>query len=255
MDSIANVVYVLAVQPVFNLLVVSYWLTFSSNLGFAMILLAALWEVVQLPLSLRVNIYQRLQPEFGERLQQLKAQFGHDPETHRIHQRAMFKETGYNPILWLFLPILTVVAAYVLVTVAIGQFQPTTTGGLVQVAEHAYGWLPKSIGTLQVNTQLLWMDLTTPDRIVMPLLVVAAMLSYRLVVRYPPPSRPRSRIERTVSFWLIPVIFAVLMLVAPSGLGVFVVADVIAAMVLHRSVIRWINGPPEARPQPQTDQN
>ena len=56
MDLVADTVFLVAVQPIYNVLLVCYWLTFQTSLGFALIPMAVLVEAAKLPLLLRVDI-------------------------------------------------------------------------------------------------------------------------------------------------------------------------------------------------------
>lgn len=73
MDIIANTVFLIAVQPTYNVLLVCYWLTFETSLGFALIPMAVLVEAAQLPLLLRVDIDRWQFPLLEEQRLKLRA--------------------------------------------------------------------------------------------------------------------------------------------------------------------------------------
>ena len=117
-------------------------------------------------------------------------------------------------------------------------------------AEHAYALLPLPITDIPINSAFLWMDLTTPDRIIMPAVTLAAGALNQIVLRIPRPE-PQSGLRRIAEFWLMPIIFAAVMVLVPSGLAVFVVVSGLIGSIQYKLVIRRVNGtPPATRPIP-----
>lgn len=134
------------------------------------------------------------------------------------------------------------IAFLVLLLMAIRLFAQADGG-----AEHAYALLPLPITDIPINSAFLWMDLTTPDRIIMPAVTLAAGALTQIVGRIPRP-QPQSGLRRIAEFWLMPLIFAAVMVLVPSGLAVFVVVSVLIGSIQYKVVIRRVNGTPPATP-------
>ena len=110
--------------------------------------------------------------------------------------------------------------------------------------------LPLPITDIPINSAFLWMDLTAPDRIIMPAVTLAAWALTQIVWRIPQPE-PQSVLRRIAGFWHIHLIFASVMVLVPSGLAVFVVVSGLIGSIQYKLVIRRVNGtPPATRPIP-----
>ena len=243
MDFAADALYLVAVQPVYNVLLVCYWLTFSTGLGFALILLALLVETAKIPLSLRLDIQRWQMVPVDAMRRKLRAHFRDDEEAYQKHMRAVFVESGSNP-LWSVGPMLLTIISWIVLIPVIGLFSAA------EGSAHAYPLLSGYLADSQINTKLLWMDLTGSDRIVMPVIILAVAAAVQFVWRIPSP-RPQTLRGRIADDWSMPVIFAVVMALAPSGLAVYVVASCLVGVIQYRLVIRRVNGtPPAFRPVP-----
>ena len=126
MGLIADTVFLVAVQPIYNVLLLCYWLTFQTSLGFALIPMAVLAEAAKLPLLLRMDLDRWHLPVLNERRLKLRDQFS-DDDAYGEHLRALCEAAGYSPYRSSYLIAITI-AIWILLLMAIRLFAQADGG-------------------------------------------------------------------------------------------------------------------------------
>ncbi len=145
-------------QIIFQSLIYLYSVLFE-NFGLAIIALTVLIRALLLPFTLPATRTQKKMVELKPKLDELKAQHGHDKRKLSEEQLKLYQEHGVNPLGGCLPQIVQIVLLIVLYQVFITFLDPTK------------GHKPPMINGNPVHTAFLWWDLAKKDQFyVLPVL-------------------------------------------------------------------------------------
>jgi len=153
------------------LIVVSGYL--FHNFGLAIITLTIIVRAVTLPLTLKqlkaTKAIQELQPKLAE----LQKKHGKDRQKLAQEQMRLYKESGVSPA-GCMLPMLVQLPIWIALFQSIIRVVAVTPEGFLNLARHLYSSWSEVFSLVPLNSKFLWLDLATPDRILLlPILVGA----------------------------------------------------------------------------------
>jgi YidC/Oxa1 family membrane protein insertase len=225
-------------SPMINILIVVSGYLFH-NFGLAIITLTIIVRAVTLPLTLKqlkaTKAIQELQPKLAE----LQKKHGKDRQKLAQEQMRLYKESGVSPA-GCMLPMLVQLPIWIALFQSIIRVVAVTPEGFLNLARHLYSSWSEVFSLVPLNSKFLWLDLATPDRILLlPILVGGTMWLQQKMVT-PKTTDPRQQAQSTMMLWLMPLMFAFLTLQFPAGLALYwVVSNIISIVVQYYVTGGW----------------
>ncbi|MEZ4448586.1 MAG: membrane protein insertase YidC [Nannocystaceae bacterium] len=185
--------------------------------GVAIILLTVVVKVVTLPLTFKQMNSMKRMKEIQPEIEALKTKYADDRTRQAQEMQALFARSGVNPLagclpMLVQLPIW--IALYAMLATAVELFRVP------------FLWLP---------------DLTQQDPYyITPLLIGGLMFLQTRLQPTPTADNQQAR----MMMWMMPTIFTVMMLFLPSGLGVYIFANILLSLI--QTVVQTRISPPAA---------
>jgi len=224
-------------SPMINVLImVSGYLV--NNFGLAIIALTIIVRLVTLPLTTKqlraTKAMQELQPKMAE----LQQKYGKDRPKLAQEQMRLYKESGVSPA-GCMLPMLVQLPIWIALFQSIIRVLAVTPEGFLNLARHLYSFWAQVFSLVPLNSNFLWLDLATPDRILLlPILVGGTMwLQQKMVM--PRAADPRQKAQSTMMLWMMPLMFAFLTTQFPSGLALYWVISNIISIGIQYYMTGW----------------
>jgi len=171
--------------------------------GVAIIMLTVCIKAVLLPLTIKQYRSMRKMKELQPEMEKVREKYGDDKVKQQQEMQALFQRTGVNPLAGCMPMVLQFpvwIALYAML------------GAVVDLYHEPFLWLP---------------DLTQPDPYyILPLGMGALMF---LQTRMNPTAGDAQQAK--MMQWMMPGIFVVMMLFLPSGLGVYIFANIVLSLV------------------------
>lgn len=221
-------------QPMINILIVLNHYLFNS-FGLAIIALTILVNAAMLPLTMRQirasKAMQDLQPKIAE----LQKKYPKDKQKLAQEQMKLFKESGVSPAGCL-LPLLIQMPVWIALFQSIMRVLAVIPENLAGLSKYLYSW-PIVYSTLPLQNNFLWFNLAVGD-IFLAILVGAAMWVQQKMVMAPA-ADPRQQTQSSIMLWMMPIMFAFLATMFPSGLALFWVTSSIIRIGIQYFVSGW----------------
>jgi len=234
---IGEVWNLIAMKPMINVsIVMSSYL--AGSFGLTIIVLTLIVRLVTLPLTLKqlrsTKAMQALQPQLAE----LQKKYAKDKQKLAQEQMRMYKESGMSPAGCL-VPLLVQMPVWIALYQAIMKILAVTPEDFLGLAQYLYSW-PLVYSTVPLGSSFLWLDLATPDRlIILPILVGGSMWITQKMVT-PLTTDPRQQAQSKMMLWMMPLMFAFLTLQFPSGLALYwVISNIITIGIQYYVVGGW----------------
>jgi YidC/Oxa1 family membrane protein insertase len=247
---------VLLVDPLVNALIVLDILV-MGQFGLAILLFTVLLRVVTLPLT--INTYrsmksmQAIQPKIQEIDKKYK-----DPKRRNEERAKLMRESGFNPLGCLF-PMLIQIVPFFALFAALRHLVGGSPESVVGLSEHLYSFsfLHEAV---PLNQHFLWLDLGQPDQIfIIPALVfITTYLTQKMTSTAA--TTPQQQQQQQMMAWMMPMMFVIFTLNAPSGVGIYWVASsvfsIFSSYYVYGKSLNWrqilLPGPaPAATPEPR----
>ena len=222
-------------QPVINvLIVIAHYM--GNSFGWAIIALTIVVNLCLLPLTLRqihaTKAMQELQPKLAE----IQKKYGKDRQKLAQEQMRLYKESGVRPAgcaitLIIQMPVWIALYQSIMLTLALAP------EGLLNLSKYLYSW-PVVYSALPLSQYFLGMNLAEGNNIVLAILVGGTMwLQQKMSMTTP--SDPKQAQQSQMMLWMMPIMFAFLALMFPSGLALFWAASSVVRIVLQYRVTGW----------------
>jgi YidC/Oxa1 family membrane protein insertase len=205
----------LILNPMVNMLLLIYDFL-GNNFGLAIVVFTVVVRVITLPLT-----YQ--QQRSTQRMQE--------------EQLKLYKEVGFNPLSGC-LPTLIQFPIIIGLYQAIIRTLAATPVQLLDLSRHFYDFLPNLASLVPLNSRFLWMDLSLPERLFLPILptigipvltilvVITSWLSTKLMTP-PSPDSQGSQMTQMMGIYM-PLLLGYFAYTFASGLALyFVVSNVL----------------------------
>lgn len=174
-----------------------------DNWGLSIVLLTVLIKLVTLPLTLKQMSSMKRMKEVQPELNKLKEKYKDDRVKQGQEMQALFARSGVNPLAGCF---------PMLVQLPIWFALYSMLGAAVELVHEPFLWLP---------------DLTEQDPYyILPLALGALMI---LQNRMMPSTMDAAQAK--LMRWVMPIMFTVFMLFLPSGLGVYIFANIVLSLI------------------------
>ena len=174
-----------------------------DNWGFSIVLLTVVVKGATLPLTLKQMSSMKRMKEIQPEIAKIKEKYGDDRAKQGQEMQALFSRSGVNPLAGC-LPML--------VQLPIWFALYSMLGAAVELVHEPFLWLP---------------DLTEQDPFyVLPLALGALMILQQQIM----PSTMDAA-QAKMMRWIMPIMFTVFMLFLPSGLGIYIFANIVLSLI------------------------
>jgi YidC/Oxa1 family membrane protein insertase len=174
-----------------------------SNWGIAIVLLTITVKAVTLPLTLKQMSSMKRMKEIQPEMNKIKEKYADDRVKQGQEMQALFARSGVNPLAGC-LPML--------VQLPIWFALYSMLGAAVELVHEPFLWLP---------------DLTEQD----PYYILPLALGALMIVQNRMMPSTMDPAQAKLMRWVMPIMFTVFMLFLPSGLGVYIFANIVLSLV------------------------
>lgn len=174
-----------------------------SNWGIAIVLLTITVKAVTLPLTLKQMSSMKRMKEIQPEMNKIKEKYAEDRVKQGQEMQALFARSGVNPLAGC-LPML--------VQLPIWFALYSMLGAAVELVHEPFLWLP---------------DLTEQD----PYYILPLALGALMIVQNRMMPSTMDPAQAKLMRWVMPIMFTVFMLFLPSGLGVYIFANIVLSLV------------------------
>ncbi|MDD5092874.1 MAG: YidC/Oxa1 family membrane protein insertase [Dehalococcoidia bacterium] len=219
-------------EPLINgLLVLSG--VFGGSFGMAIIALTILVNLAVLPLTLRqlraTKSMQMLQPKMKE----LQKKYAKDKAKLQQETLKLYKESGVNPLGCVF-PLLVQMPILIALYQAIMQSLATTPERLFGLSQNLYSWSPVQQAVPPDNS-FLWLDMAAPNLFITLLIMASMWISQKMSAT--PSTDPQQQQMQNMMQWMMPIMFGLIFMAFPSGLGLYVVVGNLFRIIMQYFVM------------------
>jgi YidC/Oxa1 family membrane protein insertase len=174
-----------------------------ANWGVSIVLLTITVKAITLPLTLKQMSSMKRMKEINPEMTKIKEKYADDRVKQGQEMQALFARSGVNPLAGCF---------PMLVQLPIWFALYSMLGAAVELVHEPFLWLP---------------DLTEQDPYyILPLALGALMiLQNRMMPSTMDPAQAK------LMRWVMPIMFTVFMLFLPSGLGVYIFANIVLSLI------------------------
>lgn len=190
--------------------------------GVAIILLTVVVKLVLLPLTIKQYRSMRKLKEINPELTKLREKYKDDKVKLQQEMQALFQRTGANPLSGC-VPLLIQFPVWIALYAMLGA--------VVDLYHQDFLWLP---------------DLTQPD----PYYILPVSMGVLMFIQTKMNPSTGDEQQMKMMLWMMPGIFVVMMLFLPSGLGVYIFANIVLSLAQSFVQLRIPSGDPATAPPP-----
>ena len=175
----------------------------TSIWGVAIIMLTVVVKLVLLPLTIKQYVSMRKMKELQPEMEKIREKYGEDKLKQQQEMQALFQRTGVNPLAGcapMILQFPVWIALYAML------------GAVVDLYHEPFLWLP---------------DLTQPD----PFYILPLGMGVLMFIQTRMNPTAGDAQQAKMMMWMMPGIFVVMMLFLPSGLGVYIFANIVLSLI------------------------
>lgn len=221
-------------QPLINILIVLSHYLFSS-FGLAIITLTIIVNGLMLPLTLKqinaMKEMQALQPKLAE----LQKKYAKDKQKLAQEQMRLYKESGISPAGCL-VPLLIQLPIWIALFYSIIKLLAVTPEDFLGLSQYLYSWSVVHV-TLPLASKFLGLDLATGNFVLAILVGGTTWLQQKMVT--PTTADPKQQAMSRMMLWMMPIMFAYVTLIFPSGLALFWLTSNIIRIGIQFYVTKW----------------
>jgi YidC/Oxa1 family membrane protein insertase len=171
--------------------------------GVAIIILTAIVKLTTLPLTLKQMSSMKRMKEIQPEIEKIKKKYGEDRVKQSQEMQALFQRTGVNPLAGCLPMVVQMPIWFALYSML---------SAVVELYHEHFLWLP---------------DLTKPD----PFYVLPAAMGALMFVQTRIQPTAADNQQAKMMQWMMPGIFTVMMLFLPSGLGIYIFANIVLSLI------------------------
>jgi YidC/Oxa1 family membrane protein insertase len=228
--------YLIIANPVLNVLIALSH-TLGGSFGFAIIVLTIVVRLVTWPLNKRqLNSTKALQ-EMQPKIQELQKKYGKNQQKLQQELMKLYKEAGVNPLgcIW---PMLVQFPIWIALYQAIISALATTPENLLNLAQRLYSWAVVN-QAIPLSSHFLGLDLAGQGNIILALIVGGTMWVQQKMTQAPTVD-PRQESTSRIMLLVMPLMFGLLSLSFPAGLGLYwAVSNVIGIITQYFVTGGW----------------
>jgi len=204
-------------NPVLNVLIALSHFLFGQ-FGLAIIVLTIIVRLITWPLNKRQLKSTKALQDMQPKIQELQKKYGKNQQKLQQEMMKLYKEAGVNPLgcLW---PMLVQFPIWIALYQAIMNALATTPENLLNLAQRLYSWDVVS-QAIPLNSHFLGLDLGSQGSFLLAIIVGGTMWVQQKMTQAPAVDPRQESTSRMISL-MMPVMFGVLTLMFPNGLGLY----------------------------------
>lgn len=175
----------------------------TGNWGLSIVMLTVVVKLLTLPLALKQYKSMAAMRELAPELKALQEKYGDDPVTLNKERQSLMTRKGVNPLAGCF-PLIVQFPVWIALYAMLGT--------AVELYHEPFLWLK---------------DLTKPDPMHILPLALGGMSFLQMQIQ-PAAGDPQ---QQAVMKWMMPIIFLVMMWFLPSGLGIYMLANITLTLI------------------------
>ena len=222
-------------QPVINILIVLSSYLFNS-FGLAIIVLTIIVNGLMLPLTLKqiqaTKAMQSMQPKLAE----LQKKYAKDRAALAREQMKLYKESGMSPM-GCMVPMLIQLPIWIALYQSIILSLAVAPEALLNLSKYLYSW-PLVYSALPLANMFLGLNLAEGNNLLLAILVGGTMWLQQKMAT-PATVDPRQQAQSRMMLWMMPLMFAYITLLLPSGLALFWVTSSVIRIAIQYYVTGW----------------
>lgn len=241
----------LIIDPMINTLLWIY--TILGSFGIAIIVFTILVRLITYPLTAQqMRSAQKMQElQQSKKFQDLKKKYKDDAQKMQQEQMKLYQEMGVNP-LGSCLPTLIQFPIIIGLYQAIIRALAVTPTQLFDFSKHIYPFIDASV-LIPLNNQFLWMDLSQPERLIIPgipfgipvlaiVVVVTTYLQSKLMTPATAGGEQGAQVTQAMNLYM-PFLMGYLALTFASGLSLYFVASNLVSIAQYALMgkLNWSN--------------
>ena len=204
-------------NPVLNVLIALSHI-FGGSFGLAIIALTVIVRLVTWPLNKRQLKSTKALQDMQPKLQELQKKYAKNQQKLQQEMMKLYKEAGVNPLgcLW---PMLIQLPIWIALYQAIMRALATTPENLLDLAQRLYSWVIVN-QAIPLNSQFLGLDLGSQGNFLLAIIVGGTMWVQQKMTQAPAVD-PRQESTSRIMLLMMPLMFGLLSLSFPAGLGLY----------------------------------
>jgi YidC/Oxa1 family membrane protein insertase len=204
-------------NPVLNVLIALSHIL-GGSFGLAIIALTIIVRLATWPLNKRQLKSTKALQEMQPKIQELQKKYGKNQQKLQQEMMKLYKEAGVNPLgcLW---PMLVQFPIWIALYQAIMRALATTPDNLLDLAGRLYSWDIVN-QAIPLSSQFLGLDLAGQGNIILAIIVGGTMWLQQKMTQAPSVD-PRQESTSRIMLLMMPLMFGLLSLSFPAGLGLY----------------------------------
>jgi YidC/Oxa1 family membrane protein insertase len=229
MDAIMWLFQHLLVFPLTNALVFIARI-FGGNFGIAIIVFTLIMRGITWPLTRQQLRSTRAMQAAQPRIQEIQKKYK-DPRRRSEETMKVYREVGFSPMgcVW---PMLIQFPIWIALYQSIQFTLSSTPEQLVELSQRLYP-IPFLRTAVPLDDQFLWLTLSEPDPIILPVLVGLSMWIQQKMTTPTTSMDPQQQQINNMTQLMLPFMFAFFSLQFPSGLALYWVATNVVGIVMQ----------------------
>jgi len=223
-------------NPVLNVLIALSHFLFGQ-FGLAIIALTIIVRLITWPLNKRQLKSTKALQEMQPKIQELQKKYAKNQQKLQQEMMKLYREAGVNPLgcLW---PMLVQFPIWIALYQAIMRALATTPENLLDLAQGLYSWNIVS-QAIPLNSRFLWLDLGHNGDFLLALIVGGTMWIQQKMTQAPV-ADPRQESTNRMMLLMMPLMFGLLSLSFPAGLGLYwAVSNIIGIIMQYFATGSW----------------
>jgi YidC/Oxa1 family membrane protein insertase len=204
-------------NPVLNVLIALSHIL-GGSFGLAIIALTIIVRLATWPLNKRQLKSTKALQEMQPKIQELQKKYGKNQQKLQQEMMKLYKEAGVNPLgcLW---PMVVQFPIWIALYQAIMRALATTPDNLLDLAGRLYSWDIVN-QAIPLSSQFLGLDLAGQGNIILAIIVGGTMWLQQKMTQAPSVD-PRQESTSRIMLLMMPLMFGLLSLSFPAGLGLY----------------------------------
>ena len=204
-------------NPVLNVLIALSHIL-GGSFGFAIIALTIIIRLISWPLTKRQLKSSKALQDMQPKIQELQKKYGKNQQKLQQEMMKLYKEAGVNPLgcLW---PMLIQLPIWIALYQAIMSALAATPESLLGLAHRLYSWDVVS-QAIPLSSKFLWLDLGSRGDFLLAIIVGGTMWVQQKMTQAPAVD-PRQQSTSRMMLLIMPLMFGLLSLSFPAGLGLY----------------------------------
>ena len=222
-------------NPMVNVLIIVSKYLFN-NFGLTIIVLTIVINLAMYPLTQKQLKASKAMQDMQGKVAEIRKKYAKDRQRAAEEQMKLFKESGVSYI-GCVLPMLIQMPVWIVLYQSILRVMAVTPEDFLNLSQRLYSAWPGVFTQLPLGHSFLWLDLSAPDTIMAVLTGASMWVQQKMMT--PTSSDPQQRAQSEMMQWMMPMMFGIMGLSFPSGLGLYWVTSTGIRIIMQYFATGW----------------